>query len=452
MKGRSEGKAHVWIPWKVHSYDFRGESMKTIRFLPAWTILAGLAAGVPAAKAAVYVDVETDAGTFTIEMDEGARNGGAAFLGLAAGWVDWVDPRNGKPRQGERYFEGTEMGWVQKDEGGDALLVGNLGRWFTGADGGKNRNNGAGWAWRDDIAGPTGLTARSVAMVQQNGPHSIDGCFAVFLKDADAYYGGRWSRIGTVASNWGVVEAMAGRAVDGSGWMESPAEVTGIRIHGDEGEIAAWRAAAASNAPCCGMGEAGLGFAGGEATLTCRMEGKGRYAIAHTTNLTDEAWIVNWMNWNEGEGALEETLPFSTATNAMGKQRHFAVVAAEYPELGGPTVTGKYSFRVEWEAGDGEENQVYQYDLDVGAGTGMAWRLDAATQSEVLESAELNQIMVGRSGAHSTGVSFVVPEWWHVPYYWLGEAPGDEGHGRFRMWEAVSGGEVWGTWRGQDVP
>ena len=51
---------------------------------------------------AVYVDVETEEGAFPIEMDAGARTGGAAFLGLAEGWLDWVDPRNGAPKHGER--------------------------------------------------------------------------------------------------------------------------------------------------------------------------------------------------------------------------------------------------------------------------------------------------------------------------------------------------------------
>lgn len=408
---------------------------------------AGMAAGL-AARGAVYVDVETEAGTFTIEMDAGARNGGAAFLGLAEGWVDWIDPRNGQPRQGARYFEGTEMGWVFRDDGGEGVLLGNLGRDFTGWDGGRNRNNGAGVELTDDIAGAMGLAARSVAMVQ-DGPHSINGRWAVMLKDAEDWYGGRWSRVGTVVSNWGVVEALAGRSVDANGWLEESVAVTGMRVHGDAGDIASWRAVAESNAPVCGVGEAGLAFDGEKATLVCRMEGKRQYAIAHTTNLTDKAWTVNWMNWNEGDGVLEEHLDFSTAADAMGKRRSFAVVTAEYPELGGPKVEGKYSFRVEWEMGTSGENMVFQYDLDIAAGTGMAYQLDAETQSEVLRSASLDQIIVQRGGAHSTMVSFIVGAWMQVPYYWLGEMEAGDGAGRFRMWEYITGGEVWGSWAGR---
>jgi hypothetical protein len=134
------------------------------------------------------------------------------------------------------------------------------------------------------------------------------------------------------------------------------------------------------------------------------------------------------------------------------------VTAVEYPELGGPKVEGKYSFRVEWEMGAGEENQFYQYDLDVGAGTGMVWRLDAATQSQALESAACTQIIVERSGArpswvpvggaHSMGVILVIG--WEVEVYWLGEAEAGTGKGRFRMWDG--GGEVWGDWIGRAMP
>ena len=126
--------------------------------------------------------------------------------------------------------------------------------------------------------------------------------------------------------------------------------------------------------------------------------------------------------------------------------------AVSYPELGGPTVTGKYSFRVEWEMGVGETNQIYQSDLDVGADTGMVCQLDFATQSKVMRSAPIDQIIVGRDGAHSTLVSFVIGAWWQIPYYWLGEAKKGDGAGRYRMWEFMSGGEVWGPWEGRPTP
>ena len=129
-----------------------------------WALALVGSQAVSAAGAAVYVDVETEAGTFTIEMDAGARNGGAAFLGLAEGWMDWVDPRNGQLKHGVGYHAGTAMSWVKKDEKGEAVLVGNLGYAFTGADGGRNWNNGGGIQMQDDVSGATGLTARSVAM------------------------------------------------------------------------------------------------------------------------------------------------------------------------------------------------------------------------------------------------------------------------------------------------
>ena len=88
--------------------------MKQVLFLSAVALALAAACTVPAA-AAVFVDVETSAGTFTSEMDPAARHGGAAFLGLAEGWIDWVDPRNGQPMHGNRYYDGSAFSLVQKD-------------------------------------------------------------------------------------------------------------------------------------------------------------------------------------------------------------------------------------------------------------------------------------------------------------------------------------------------
>lgn len=402
-------------------------------------VLALASAG--SAMGAVYVDVETETGTFTIEMDAGARNGGTAFLGLAEGWADWIDPRDGEPKHGEQYYEGTSMGWVYKDDGGREILVGNLGRRFTDGNGGLNRNNGAGVEFLDDVAGPTGLVARSVAMVLQDGPHTLDGRWGVMLQDADEWFGGSWSRIGTVVSNWGVVESIAGRAADENGWLENPVEVTGMRVHGDAAEIERWRAEAQGSLPAT-------------MRIEVRLTGTGmRWAIPGTCRfktMTTEKLGGDWTEldcWNE-QGAIDAGWNELGLTGKTG----FACAsfpAIDYPELGGPTVTGKYSFRVEWEMGGTNENQVYHYDLDVGADTGMAYQLDAETQSRVLRSAALDQIIVARGGAHSTMVSFIVGAWMQVPYYWLGEREAGDGPGRFRMWEYITDGTVWGSWAGR---
>lgn len=416
-------------------------------FLAALVAAASLAA--PPAPAAVFVDVETSAGTFTIEMDPAARNGGAAFLGLAEGWIDWVDPRNGQPRHGARYYDGTAFGLVQKDVDGNTVVLGNYGRVFESPDGETVWNNGTGGEMPDDVSGPTGLSARTVAMVQQEGPHTIDGRWAVLLADADPWYGGCWSRVGTVVGNWPVVEAIAaGERDESSGVLADPVEVAGMRVYGDAEEIAAWRALAEASAPAAVAGEAGLSVDGAVGVLRCRIAGKGPYAVAHAADLAAPVWRVDWMGRNEGDGALETDLPFSAAADGMGLRQFFAVTAVEYPELGGPTVTGKYSFIVEWEMGEGETNQIYQYDLDVDADTGMVRQLDWETQSQVLRSAALDQIIVQRGGAHSTMVSFVIGAWWQVPYYWLAAPEADAPSGRYRLYEYMTGGEVWGPWAG----
>lgn len=391
--------------------------------------------------AAVYADVETSLGTFTIELDATARNGGAAFLALAQGWVDWLDPQTKAPQHGEPYYGGTAVGWIFKDGKDNPVLVGNLGRTITDGNGGRNWNNGAGIELLDDISGSTGLTARSVAMVQQDGPHTIDGRWAVMLENADDYFGGRWSRIGTVVSNWGVVEALAGRPVDANGWMEVPVETSAVRIHGDPEETDAWRTEAQKTWPTATWVEARMTPTG----IKWLIPGHSRFKTRTTDSLLGKWNTPEW--WNEGE-----PLDASWETFGLDGQTGFAAgrfAAVSYPELGGPTVTGKYSFRVEWEMGPGDTNQIYQYDLDVGANTGMVWQLDLATQSQALRSATLDQIIIRQGGAHSTLVSFVISAWWQVPYYWLGETEKGSNNGRYRMWEFLTGDDVWGDWAGR---
>lgn len=446
-------------------------------------LVEGVAAG------AVYVDVETTEGTFTVEMDESARNGGAAFLGLAEGWVDWVDALNGEPKHGERYFEGTWVNWVLQDGEGRPVMLGDFGRMFHGADGEDKWNNGSGAEMPDDVSGNPPMPARSVAMLQKGGiepwewvaspawptmPHGLDGRWGVALQDAEEYCMARWSRVGTVVSNWDVVEALAARSAEASkagsaskgsarrrgrmrnakglemSWrvLSAPVEVTGTRVHGDAAAIAAWRAVAASNAPTCGTGQTGLAMDGGSGTLLCGMEGKGRYAIAHTTNLTDRIWNLNWMNWNESDGALVETNGFSTAEGAFGPRRFFASPVVEFPALGGPEAgkMERFTFKVEWELGGTNGNPVFLYNLDMVNSTGMVWQLDAETQSVALRSAAVYDVEEVRSGGHSTRVGFLNTEWWQAPYYWLAEEKAGDGRGRFRLWDAATGDETWGTW------
>lgn len=406
--------------------------------LPLLAAAASLA--VLPAPAAVYVDVETTAGTFTIELDPAARNGGAAFLGLAEGWIDWLDPQTGGAKHGERYFGGTAVNWIYKDGDGNAVLVGNLGRPFTDGDGNRNWNNGAGIELLDDIPEAAGLPARSVAMVQQQGPLTIDGRWAVMLENADEYFGGRWSRIGTVVSNWGVVETLAGRTVDENGWMEAPVEVTDVRVHGDGGEIDAWRAESRGTWPTATRVEARTTVSG----IFWPLPAHSRFKTKTAESLLGGWETPEW--WNEGDAREVSWDAFGLDGTSGFAAGSFSAVS--YPELGGPTVTGKYSFRVEWEMGPGETNQVYQYDLDVGADTGMVWQLDWETQSHVVRSAALDQIVVRLGGARSTLVSFVIGAWWQIPYYWLASPEKDAPAGRYRMWEYMSGGEVWGPWAG----
>lgn len=403
-------------------------------------LLAAVSLAALPSLAAVYVDVETTAGTFTIELDPAARNGGAAFLGLAEGWIDWLDPQTGEPKHGVRYFGGTAASWIFKDGDGNTVLVGNLGRTFTDGNGVRNWNNGAGIELLDDITGPTGLVARSVAMVQQQAPHALDGRWAVMLDNADDYYGGRWSRIGMVVSNWGVVEALAGHPVDGNGWMENPVEVTEVRVHGDPAEIAAWRADAQDDWPTVEWVEARATPTG----MKWGLPGFSRFKTRTTENLLGGWTTLDLCN-------ERESIDVSWDAFGLDGRSGFAAgrfAAVSYPEFGGPTVTGKYSFRVEWEMGLGETNQVYQYDLDVGTGTGMVWQLDYPAQTHVLRNATLDQIIVRRGAAHSTLVSFVIGAWWQIPYYWLASPEADAPSGRYRMWEYMSGGEVWGPWAG----
>ncbi len=407
--------------------------------------LAALALALPSpARAVVYADVETSVGTFTIALDPAARNGAAAFLGLAEGWLDWVDPRTGEPKHGQRYFGGTAVDWMYKDAHGSAVLVGNLGRPFTDGNGNRNWNNGAGIELPDDIHAPTGLTARSVAMVQQQGPHTLDGRWAVMLENADAFYGGRWSRIGTVVSNWSVVEALARRPADADGWIEPPAAVTEVRVHGDAAEIADCRTAAQVAAPAAEWVEARTQPGG----IAWRIPGFSLFGTRTAETLSS--------GWNTLD-LCNERGPLDVSWEAFGLDGRtgFAAgrfAAVSYPEFGGPTVTGRYSFRVEWEMGAGETNQIYQYDLDIGADTGMVWQLDLETQTSVLRSATLDQIVVRRGGARSTMVSFVIGSWWQIPYYWLACPEPDAPSGRYRMWEYMSGGEVWGPWTGLHRP
>lgn len=407
-----------------------------------WGLVGALAiaAAVCPCGRAVQVDVVTTAGTFTVELDESARNGAAAFLGLAEGWLDWVDPQSGEPRHETPFYEGTCMGWVAGDDAGEPLLLGNLGRRFTDTSGARNWNNGAGLELHDDVTGATGLVARSVAMVQQNGPHSIDGCWAVLLQDADDQYGGRWSRFGTVVSNWDVVLSIAARTVDASGWLENPAEVTAMRVRGDEAEIAAWRAIAEApdKFPTVEWSQAHATSNG----ICWSLPPRSRFRTTTTTALTGTWSTQEW--WNERE-ELDISWNDLGLTGTIGFA-HGGFTAVAYPELGGPDISGQFTFRAEWEMGPGEENQVYQYDLDVGAGTGMVRQLDLATQTQVLRSATCNQFITARCGAHSMGISVVIGDWFQIPYYWLGEAKSGAGMGRFKLWDPISGGEVWGNW------
>lgn len=427
-------------------------------------------AGANATAAEWFAEVETTAGAFTIRLDwENAPNGCGAFAALAEGLTDWVNPQSGKAEKGVEYFPGTAMSWVQHDENSEALLLGNRGRLFTGADGTANVSNGSGLTLEDDIrdGGGRGLAARSVAMMNAGGPDTLDGRWAVFLKDGEAYYGGKWSRIGTVASNWGLVESIANGARDtNSGMLESPATVTGVRVWSVPAEaMEAWRAAA-TNWPSCGQGDVAVDVSGTNGTLHCGWRPKSQYAVVHCGDLREAARNIVWMDWNDGaEEALAE-LPFRAGQEKggdgamwFGPRQFCAVAEAEYPELGGPEFPGgEGALLAEWQWGDGTVER-YLHELDWAAGTGTVWR--ATEEGGWTNDSSVIALEQWRAGAHSRELLVVCPMWmgpwpmYFLHYYQFGEEGGD-GRGRFRLdlHRIFSNGseygepvEVWGDYR-----
>ena len=423
-------------------------------------LVAAMGCAWNAGAAEWFAEVETTAGAFTIRLDwENAPNGCGAFAALAEGRTDWVNPQSGKAEKGVEYFPGTAMSWVQNNaEGTEKLLLGNRGRLFAGTDGTANVSNGSGLTLEDDIrdGGGRGLAARSVAMMNAEGPDTLDGRWAVFLKDGEAYYGGKWSRIGTVASNWGVVESIAGGARDAAtGLLESPATVTGVRVWSVPAEaMEAWRAGA-TNWPSCGQGNVAVDVSGTNGTLHCGWRPKSQYAVVHCGDLREAARNIVWMDWNEGAEEAWAELPFqATEEGSMpfGKCHFCAVAEVGYRELTGPSLLGSgYGLLTEWQWGDGSVD-LFLHELDWNAGTGTVWR--ATDDGGWTNSAVVAGIGFWRTGAHSGELAMAEEEregvftYTRVYRYRLG-AHGADGTGRFRMTVfAGMGGmiEVWGDY------
>ena len=395
-----------------------------------------------ASEANWHAEVETTAGSFTIALDwEEAPNGCGAFVALAEGVADWVNPQSGRAEKGVPYHPGTSMSWVPWDETEEVVALGNRGRMFVGTDGETNAANGSGLMLEDDIrdGGGRSLPARSVAMMNTAGPDTLDGRWAVLLKDADAYYGGRWSRIGTVVSNWNVVERIAGGARDDeTTLLVSPVEVTGVRVWSDPPEaLEAWRTWA-TNWPACGLGEVGMEINGTNGLLRCGWGPKSLCAVVHCGDLTAASKEVVWMDWNEGAEESWMELPFQASEEGATPfgQRHFCAVAeVEYPELAGPEFPGEgYGLWVEWQGGDGTRAH-YLYELDWSSGTGTAWA--------EMETGWTNYSTVifadqWRAGARSRSAMAVMPmrlgplQLYFLHTYQLGMT-GADGKGRFQV-------------------
>ena len=401
-----------------------------------------------------FAEVETTEGRFTIALDwEAAPNGCGAFAALAEGLADWVNPQSGRAEKGVPYLPGTSMSWVPWDETETVLALGNQGRVFTGTDGTMNAANGSGLTLADDIrdGGGRSLPARSVAMMNASGPDTLDGRWAVLLKDADAYYGGRWSRIGTVVSNWSVVEGIAGGARDNeTTLLVAPVEVKGVRVWSDPPEaFETWRAGA-TNWPVCGLGEVGVAMDGTNGMLRCGWSPKSLYAALHCGDLTEVSKEVVWMDWNEGEEEAFADLPFQMTDEVteearqaaaaagfqlFGPRRFFAVAEVGYSELAGPTIPGEgYALWAEWQGGGGERAH-YLYELDWSAGTGRVWE---ETEEGWTNYATAMLATPWRAGARSRSVMAVMPmQLGPIPVYFLHTyqlgMEGAGGTGRFQV-------------------
>lgn len=411
-----------------------------------------------------YADVETTGGDFTIALDwENAPNGCAAFAGLAEGLADWVNPQSGCVEKGVEYYPGTAISWNQHNEESEPLLLANRGRVFVGADGTTNAANGSGLNLKDDLreGGGRGLPARTVAMMNAEGPDTLDGQWAVFLKDGDTYYGGRWSRIGTVASNWAVVEALAARERDPeTGVMLDPATVTGVRVRSEPPEAAeAWRAGS-TNWPEVVEKPLNLNVAGTNGTVRFDLVPRSLYSFVRKADLMDDKIVIE--DWNEGNGGFTQELSFLTVPDdgsddgiARFGSKHFfsaAVLEKGYPELTGPAVMGNgYGLLTEWQWGDGKTEQ-FLHELDWTTGSGTVWK--ATEDGGWTNCATVAGMGFWRAGAHSGELAMaeMVQEgfftWTYYYYYWLG-APGKNGLGRFRMqvFAGFSGTvEVWGDY------
>ena len=437
--------------------------MRTNIVVGLLAVLAVATAHAVAASSATnwYAEVETTGGSFTIALDwEGAPKGCAAFAGLAEGLSGWLDPQSKEVRNGVEYYPGTAVSWVQRDEGDEVLLVGNRGRVFTRADGTTNAANGSGVQFEDDLrtGGGRSLKAGTVAMMNAAGPDTLDGQWAVMLKDADAYYGGRWSGIGTVVSNWAVVEALAAREAPGN-VMTEPAEVKRVRLWSDPPEaLAAWRAES-TNWPVYGALPLNLELKGVEGKIWFEVWGKSRLSFARTADLTGQLTVIE--DWNEEEEGYTVTLPFLTeppdesgdGAARLGRKHFFSETVSEtaYPELTLPVLLGDgYGLLTEWEWGDGSVER-YLHELDWAAGTGTVWK--ATDGGEWVFDAPVRGIGFWRSGAHSGELVLVETErqggavlsfYYH---YLLGVA-GEDGKGRFRLQVDTVGGtvEVWGRY------
>lgn len=430
---------------------------------PAWAAVLALSCGAELAGAAEwYAEVETTGGDFTIALEwESAPNGCEAFSGLAEGLADWVNPQSGKMEHGVEYYPGTAVSWGQRDEAGDMLLVGNRGRIFTGSGGTTNADNGAGVEFPDDLreGGGRNLAARSVAMMNREKPDSLDGRWAIFLKEGNAYYGGQWSRIGTVVSNWAVVEALAARERDpDTGLMVEPATVTGVQVWSDPADVAAaWRVGA-TNFPSCTENPLDLRVAGTNGSVRFKVEPRSHFSFVRKGDLADAAIVIE--DWNEEHECRTNELAFLTVPAGesddgiarFGTQHFFSAGVSEvsYPALTGPALPGNgYGLLTEWQWRDGSVDQ-YLHVFDWVKGTGMVWK--ATEGGGWTNTALVLGMDCWRDGAHCGQLAMaevVLGDIWSYIYrYWLG-APGADGVGRFRM-EVFAGFSgtvtVWGDY------
>jgi peptidyl-prolyl cis-trans isomerase A (cyclophilin A) len=180
--------------------------------------------------AALYADVATDQGTFTIDLDYvNAPITVGNFIGLATGELAWIDPDDGQVRENTPYFEGIVF---------HRVIAGFVNQ--TGDPTGTGRG-GPGYRFTDELATSTFDEPYRVAMAnsgpQTNGsqffvtapesslPDHLDGLHTVFghipQDDGDG---------GIVDGSRAVVDAINAVPTDNNDRPETPVTILSVTV------------------------------------------------------------------------------------------------------------------------------------------------------------------------------------------------------------------------------